>query len=371
MNNQECNYCLIMLTIENYPIVLKCGHSICIQCIRSLRNNNIYHCPWDKILDNRDINTLPKYKEICRHLDKKKTFCREHNLPFLYFSLKTLKKKCKNCVNNKQITNYKEINEENTYIKDRLSSLYNKKPQIFELFTKRLKILNSLKEFDKKIKDANQLQDNIETINYCENLEEKLEIMNQFNIFEYANSSKISSLIAFDLNSIRFAYDQSISSSGINYESKLIENNSKKCVWLSKYIGRLETKAPLTYIKLRIESSKKIIIKGLGIGILTPQSSLFILNSVTISDNEGNIVFFKEFNIAIEKKNAAFTYDVDLQDGVTLISGKTYTILTNTDAIEVYYAVLQNLNMKYKDYSITIVDEDITNLVHLFYIRFG
>ena len=370
MNNQECNYCLIVLTIENYPIVLMCGHSICMQCIKYLRNNNIYHCPWDKILDDRNINALPKYKEICRQLDKNKIFCREHNLPFICFSLKTLKKKCNNCVNNKQRTNYKEISEENNFIKDWISNLPNKKTQIFEVFTKRLKILNSLKEFDKIIKDANQLQDNIDRINYCENLKEKVEIMNQFNMFEYANNAKISSLIPFESNNIRGSYDLTISLSGINYQNKFIENDSKKRLWLSKYFGIVEIISPLSSIKLIIESSKKIIIKGLGIGILTPQSSFFVLNSITISDNEGNNVFFKEFNIIIEKKNAKITYEIDLQDGVTLISGKTYTILTNIEAIEVYFAVLENLNVKFKDYSVTIAKE-IVNCSHIIYIVFG
>ena len=372
MSIEECNYCLNELTIENYPITLKCGHSICIQCIQFLRNNNIYYCPWDKILDDRNINIIPKYKEICRHLDKKKTLCGEHNLPFLYFSLKTLEKKCKACVKNKKITNYKEINEKNNYIKDQLSKLFNAKAQIFKIFTERLAILNGMKEFNKKIKDANQIQINIDKINFCESLKEKIDMMNKLNIFNYNESAQSKNTIKINQELLEYTYFRNISNSAINCEHKLIKRNSRKRIWLSRQIRKLMIVNGRTRINLMIESSKKIIIKGFGLGKSTTESSFLVLNSIEIIDQEGNYAFFRSFDIVIEKQDSRLIYEIYLeQDEITLISGKTYAIFTTYNGIDIYVSELQKLNFTYHDYKINIVGGEIRNPSHIFYIIFG
>ena len=44
LNDYDCEICFNLMTAQNYPCVLKCGHSICHNCISSINNK----CPFCK-----------------------------------------------------------------------------------------------------------------------------------------------------------------------------------------------------------------------------------------------------------------------------------------------------------------------------------
>jgi len=46
LNDYDCEICFNLMTAQNYPCVLKCGHSICHNCISSISNNK---CPFCKM----------------------------------------------------------------------------------------------------------------------------------------------------------------------------------------------------------------------------------------------------------------------------------------------------------------------------------
>ncbi|OMJ65329.1 hypothetical protein SteCoe_38462 [Stentor coeruleus] len=336
MNLTDCIYCWRPYSQHRKPLMLKCGHTFCQNCIEFIYSQNFNFCPKDRMPNQCDISSLQVNRNLYNQVTHKHKICPTHCLPYESFHIKSAKFLCASCLKQctypeTEIKNFSSLEE---FLNTEYKNLYAQTLDLKSLYTNKLDYIKYANKLAKYFGIVLKYLDFIVNPSEPPDLESQISKIKKYDLFFYNDQNfKIESTI--DHSETLFSLYVS------DMQNTLSQNNYNQLnLWVSEDITVVinDEVRDKYYDEFTIKSQEEIWLEAIAIGN-SYDYGIYLEKIYIYHSDLKHLAYYCDISCFHEKQPGSISLVIPIEPCIKLESKKKYALLILGEFTSLNYGV--------------------------------
>lgn len=371
MKLTDCSYCWRPYSLSRKPLILKCGHSFCQDCIEFIFSQGFYFCPKDKKPNQSEISSLPVHRNLFGQITNKYKICPTHLLNLKHFHIKSAKFLCDSCLKlykclETEIKQFASIEE---FLDSEYKTLCTKVITLATLYKKNLDYMKIAKMSNKYLERSSKYDSFKNQPLESQDLESQILTIKKYDLLNYNEQHLEIETRWMD------SYYEVLNLYVSDMQDALIQNNYNQLnLWTSKILTIIEFSNLQSQKEFfSIKSKEEIWLEAIALG--TSLNYGMFIESIYLYDSDSNFLFnLHETACFYEKQPGSIAIEIPIEPCIRLKSDENYTLLITGNFSKINYGteICQSSDENQNRFQVKIIskkDENHFSFSRIFYFK--